>query len=305
MTSTLWSASDLTDEQAQAVLNRAAMWMKGDATADVRKGVLGLVFLEESLRTRIGFQVAAAQLGWRWVEVTDRRDGPTTSMESVADTLRTVAGYTQGLVVRPGVSVDQCGLDRLPVPVVNAGDRGPLAEHPTQALIDLFAMQQLVGPIEELNIAVCGDPTMRAARSLLALLARRRPRHLTVVCAPAHSSEPQLPPRFGGDVDVATLRELHGIDVLYVAGMPHRSLPLEVRERLLVDPSALAGLSSRGVVLSPMPVIDEITADARDDPRVQVFVQSDLGLHVRTAILEFVLDDTEPTALGKRRSRSR
>lgn len=289
MTSSLWRVDDLTDEQVEDVLDRAAMWMAGHAAADVGQGVLGLVFLEESLRTRIGFQVAAARLGWRWVEVTGRRDGPTTSSEPVADTLRTVAGYTHGLVVRPGVMLDRGDLERLAVPVVNAGDRGPSAEHPTQALIDVFAMQQLVGPLEELHIAICGDPSMRAPRSLLALLAHRPPRNLSVVCASSHRSDLRLPPRLDGSVDFATLTELSDVDVLYVAGMPHRSLPLEVRQRLLVDRSALASLSAQGVVLSPMPVIDEVQADARADPRVRFFDQSDLGLHVRTAVLEYVL----------------
>jgi aspartate carbamoyltransferase catalytic subunit len=289
MISSYWRVDDLTDEQVDDVLDRAAMWMTGDADAHVSQRVLGLIFLEESLRTRIGFQVAAARLGWRWVEVTGRRDGPTTSSESVADTLRTVAGYTQALVIRPGVSVDRDDLQHLTIPVVNAGDRGPSAEHPTQALIDVFAIQQLVGPLKELHVAICGDPSMRAARSLLALLARRPPRHLSVVCASSHRSELKLPAQLDGRVTFVTLAELSGIDVLYAAGMPHQSLPLEARERLLVDRSTLASLTARGVVLSPMPVIDEVQADARDDPRVQFFAQSDLGLHVRTAILERVV----------------
>ncbi len=76
------------------------------------------------------------------------------------------------------------------------------------------------------------------------------------------------------------------MDVLYVAGIPHGALDEPGRARLRVDRKALAALRPDAVVLSPMPVIDEIATTARSDPRIRMFQQSDDALFVRMALIE-------------------
>jgi aspartate carbamoyltransferase catalytic subunit len=76
------------------------------------------------------------------------------------------------------------------------------------------------------------------------------------------------------------------VDVLYVAGIPHGALDEPGRARLRVDRKALAALRPGAVVLSPMPVIDEIATTARSDPRIRMFQQSDDALFVRMALIE-------------------
>jgi aspartate carbamoyltransferase catalytic subunit len=56
-----------------------------------------------------------------------------------------------------------------------------------------------------------------------------------------------------------------------------------------VERKALAALPPDAVVLSPMPVIDEIATTARSDPRVRMFQQSDDALFVRMALIEALL----------------
>jgi aspartate carbamoyltransferase catalytic subunit len=79
------------------------------------------------------------------------------------------------------------------------------------------------------------------------------------------------------------------VDVLYVAGIPHGALDEPGRARLRVDRKALAALPPDAVVLSPMPVIDEIATTARSDPRIGMFRQSDDALFVRMALIEALL----------------
>jgi aspartate carbamoyltransferase catalytic subunit len=74
-----------------------------------------------------------------------------------------------------------------------------------------------------------------------------------------------------------------------VAGIPHRALDEPGRARLRVDRKALAALRPDAVVLSPMPVIDEIATTARSDPRIRMFQQSDDALFVRMALIEALL----------------
>ena len=282
--------ADLSMAEVDGILARAGELRRGTATSPPRvQRVIGLIFLEESLRTRVGFNVAAARLGWSPVEVIERRDGPTTSPESLGDTLRTVAGYADALVLRAGEPLDARLTGALPAAVINGGDRGSDAEHPSQALIDLLAIEEFAGPIGNLHVAVCGDPTMRAARSLLRLLARRAPRQLSIIAAPGASATGMLPAIFDMPAELRTLRDIADVDVLYVAGIPHDTLPLHVRSELLVDARALDRLPTSAIVLSPLPVIDEIAVDIRVDPKVRIFEQSDLGLFVRMALLEFVV----------------
>jgi aspartate carbamoyltransferase catalytic subunit len=165
---------------------------------------------------------------------------------------------------------------------VNAGGRGAEAEHPTQALIDLFAIETLAGPIDSLTVALCGDLRMRAARSLLRLFTVRTPRRVIGI-----TSEMLL-----GDAPLSIERrhpwDIADVDVLYVVGIPHEALPLNERESIIIGPRALAVLPSNATILSPMPVIDEISSEVRSDKRIRMFEQNDLSGFVRAAILEYV-----------------
>src|SRR5438094_849594 len=137
------SIDDLRNEDIQATLARAKEFADGSPPLGDRHWVLGLVFLEPSLRTRIGFSTAALRLGWGWVDVDTRRSSPTSMPESWPDTLRTVSGMVDVVVARPGESLvgEAIAEATANVPFLNAGDVGEFAEHPSQALVDLFAIE--------------------------------------------------------------------------------------------------------------------------------------------------------------------
>ena len=280
---------DLTTAEIDAVLGRADALADGAVPARLT-GVVGLGMFETSLRTRAGFSSAAQRLGLGVVEVDARRASELSMPESLSDTVRALSGYVDALVVRaPGPAATLSGAAREDVPWLNAGDRGERAEHPSQALIDVFAMERLVGPVGELRVALCGDLRMRAAQSLLALLARRPPRDTTIVSHPDIGGSGILPPALAPLARHAGRGDLHDIDVLVAVGIPHGAVGEDVRARLRVDTAMLAGMKPDAIVLSPMPIIDEIATPARRDPRMRYFVQSDLGLFIRIALLEMLL----------------
>ncbi len=130
---------------------------------------------------------------------------------------------------------------------------------------------------------------MRAVRSLLQLLARRPPARLSVIASPSHVTADCIPEPLAAISDHRTLSELDDIDVLYVAGMPHASLPLDERDGLIVTPATMSMLPQHSIVLSPLPIIDEIDKAARRDPRARMFWQSDQGVFVRMALLEEIV----------------
>lgn len=290
MTRHLLSIDDLDEHAVGSVLERARRSTEGLRPSD-RPRVVGLLFLETSLRTRVGFSAAAHRLGWGPIDVTERRSSEASTIESLADTIRVVADYVDVLVARqPRPAHDVA--DWLPDSCVllNAGDGGSEAEHPSQALIDLFAMQQLVGDLPDLHVALTGDLRMRSARSLVKLLTKAQVGKVSLVTAPVLRDGLQLPPMAQGwDMhdDVSSLAE---VDALHAVGIPHGAADEGVRSRLRVDREGLGTLTTRGRVFSPMPVIDEVAAAVREDPRVSFLAQSRLGLPVRAAALEHLID---------------
>lgn len=287
------SVSDLSDANIEEILIRAGELRKGEhVRCAAPSRLLGLIFFEPSLRTRVGFSAAAARLGWQTVEVTERRHGEVSWKESWFDTLRTVAGYADVIVTRPGRALEpKDTLVAEPCSLINAGDVGPRAEHPSQALIDIFSLEQLIGPVGEVGLAIVGDPRMRVVRSLLAVLARRPPKHLWMVVDPEHLGEMALPELLEGRTELCTWEELEDVDVVYLAGIPHGSLSQKRRESLFATPERVDRLPPACILLSPGPVIDEMHEEVQGCARDRRFHQSDMGLYVRMAILEHVVLD--------------
>ncbi len=288
MASRLLGIDDLDDLDVEVVLARAGAHADGDTASTLDGAVVALAFFQASLRTRVGFASAAHRLGARPVEAVERRAADDSFPESVDDTVRVLSGYADALVIRSGQSAARTDAAvRDDVAWLNGGDGGPGAEHPSQALLDVFATERLVGPLGDLHVVIAGDLRMRSARSLLRLLQRRPPARLTVVSDPELGLDEESLRRAGA-VAAASLDEVAEIDALHAVGIP-KGPGESVRARLRVDAPRLDRLTARGAVFSPLPVIDEVALSIRDDPRVRYFAQSDLGLYVRMALLERLL----------------
>ncbi len=291
----LHSVDDLTLPEVEAILLRARELEAGASPeATLSGGCLGLLFLSPSLRTRVGFAVAASRLGGTYIDILEARRGVSMSQpESFPDTLRAASGMVDAVVMRTPFRVERDVVESdLGSPCINGGDGD--GEHPTQALIDLYAMERARGPLAELSVCICGDLTTRVARSLLRLFSRALPRDLLLV-APAGRDDPSiaLPEPLASRTRWATLAESSEVDVLYMAGLPegNGAFRLSAAERLdfTLTADRLRDLRPDALVLSPMPVIDEIAPAARCDPRVGIFAQSDRGVDMRVALLERLL----------------
>lgn len=285
----LRSVVDITAEDIDYVLRRAREFDQPNTLAidaASRPRVLGLLFMQPSLRTRLGFAAAAARLGWHTAQVFEQREHAEGISESLADTVRVLSGFVDVVVARLRQPVATLADALTTTPFINGGDSGPAAEHPTQALIDVFAMEQALGPLRGLDVAICGDPRMRAVRSLLRLFAGRPPRSLSLISVP-DLIDSTIDDALGATpVTHRRLDDLSGIDVLYAAGIPHRAIPEPLRDTLRITAQSLRTLPSSSIVLSPLPIIDEIDGEARADTRMKMFEQSDRSVAVRMAILE-------------------
>jgi aspartate carbamoyltransferase catalytic subunit len=114
------------------------------------------LFYESSTRTLASFELAAKRLSADTMSL--RSAGSSADKgESLKDTARTLAAYDPDVIVvrHPSIGAPQLVALATQAHVVNAGDGKH--QHPTQALLDLYAMEEALGRLEGLHVAIVGD----------------------------------------------------------------------------------------------------------------------------------------------------
>jgi aspartate carbamoyltransferase catalytic subunit len=287
------SIDDLTDADVAGILRRARQLLTSPPERNGTPFAAGLLFLSSSLRTRVGFAAATIRLGGTPVDVAETRSGTEmSSAESLEDTVRTLGGMVDLLVTRTGGLLPAIA-SRLACPVINGGEGG--GEHPTQALIDLLAIKEECGDLGALRIGLCGDLGARSVRSLVKLFERWPPKQLTLMAPAERSADArQMSDLLGTRITISEEADFASLDVLYMIGLPPGTgadrLTSSTRAEFALDARSIGTLPAGAVVLCPLPVIDEIAPEVRDDRRVRMFAQSDRGVAVRMACIEFCLD---------------
>jgi aspartate carbamoyltransferase catalytic subunit len=128
------------------------------------------LFYESSTRTSSSFELAAKRLSADTMSI--KAAGSSVDKgESLKDTALTIAAYDPDVIVirHPHIGAPQLVARHTAAHVVNAGDGKH--QHPTQALLDLYTLEQSCGQIEGLHVAIVGDVLhSRVARSLVQAL---------------------------------------------------------------------------------------------------------------------------------------
>ena len=248
------------------------------------------LFLENSTRTRLSFDMAAKRLGADVINMTT--DGSSILKgESLTDTLKTINAMRPDLVIiraRAEGSAEEAA-KLIEAPVINAGDG--TREHPTQALLDALTLRRHFGKLEGLRVAIVGDILhSRVAHSNL---------HLFKKMGIAHSCiGPQelLPLGVDGTQDLnAGLKDADAVMVLRIQ-KERLTEKLSFTEEdyfktygLTADRLTLA--KEKAVVLHPGPMNRGVEIDAAlaDDPaRSLITLQVEMGVAVRMACLDLM-----------------
>ena len=123
------------------------------------------LFYENSTRTRMSFELAGKYLSADMANIS-ATGSSVAKGESLIDTGKTLDMMgTDVIVIRHGCSgAPHLLAKNVKASVINAGDG--MNEHPTQALLDMFTVQEEKGRIEGLKVAIIGDILhSRVARS--------------------------------------------------------------------------------------------------------------------------------------------
>ncbi len=123
------------------------------------------MFYEASTRTRSSFELAAKNLSADLVNVSASQSSVGKG-ESLVDTMRTLQALGADMIVMRHweAGAPYLAASWLNASVINAGDGWHA--HPSQALLDLYTVQQRLGTIEGLKLVIVGDILhSRVARS--------------------------------------------------------------------------------------------------------------------------------------------
>jgi ornithine carbamoyltransferase len=145
---------DLTTDELEQVLDRAAAIKAGEDDAQLPQQTLGMLFEKPSTRTRISFETGMTQLGGHAIFL-----GPSDLQlgrgEPLSDTSRVLSRYVDAVMARLFDHEDLLELaEYSDVPVVNGLTD---AAHPCQTLADLLTVREAFGGFEGVQAAWVGD----------------------------------------------------------------------------------------------------------------------------------------------------
>ncbi|KAF7132119.1 hypothetical protein RHSIM_Rhsim09G0178000 [Rhododendron simsii] len=275
---------------------------KNSRSSQILKGFLmATLFYEPSTRTRLSFESAMKRLGGEVLTTENAREFSSAAKgETLEDTIRTVEGYSDIIVMRHFESgAARRAAATASVPVINAGD-GP-GQHPTQALLDVYTIEREIGKLDGIKAGLVGDlANGRTVRSLAYLLSKYQDVKIYFV-------SPEVVKMKDDIKDFLTLKgvkwEESGdlmevaskCDVVYQTRIQRErfgertDLYEEARGKYIVDGAVLSVMQKHAVVMHPLPRLDEITVDVDADPRAAYFRQAKNGLYIRMALLKLLL----------------
>lgn len=157
----LLGLSDYSSDDIQYILDQAQNFREildrpVPKVPTLRDKTIVNLFYENSTRTRLSFELAQKRMG---ADVVNFSAGSSSVKkgESLKDTIQNISSMKIDMVVvrheSPGVPhfLTRC----VDAAIINAGDGAH--EHPTQALLDLFSMQQIHPNLTGKHIAIIGD----------------------------------------------------------------------------------------------------------------------------------------------------
>ena len=294
----LVSINDYTKEQQLHVLDIAEDFEKNPRQRVLENYVVATLFFEPSTRTRLSFESAASYLGGKIIGFSDTSSTSVQKGESLRDTIKTVANYSDVIVMRhPKEGSARFASEVSSVPIINAGDGAN--QHPTQCLLDLYSIRKTQGKLDGLNVAFVGDLKYgRTVHSLVQALCQFNCKfHLvspTELKLPSsvkiHIKEKKLE-----YFQYTELEEvIPKVDILYMTRIQKErfSDPLEyekIKNSYILKNDMLQKTKNNLKIMHPLPRVNEIDEDVDDNKRAYYFQQALNGVYVRQALLTSIL----------------
>ena len=297
----LLGISDLSPADIELLLDRAdravAISRQSEKKTSTLRGRTQInLFYEASTRTQSSFELAGKRLGADVMNMSVASSSVKKG-ETLIDTAMTLNAMRPDILIIRHHSAGAAALlaQKVGCSVVNAGDGAH--EHPTQALLDALTIRRAKGPLSKLIVAICGDILhSRVARSNIMLLnalgAQVR------VVAPS-TLLPSGIEKMGVIVTRSMAEGLKDADVVMMLRLQRERMEgafvPSVREYFRyfgLDAEKLKAAKDDALVMHPGPMNRgvEIASEIADGPQSVIQEQVEMGVAVRMAVMEALLD---------------
>jgi len=249
------------------------------------------LFFENSTRTKLSFELAEKRLS---ADILNFSAGQSSVKkgETLIDTVNNILAMKVDMIVMrhptPGAAhflseqVDSC--------IVNAGDG--THEHPTQALLDCFSLQERLGDLKGKRIAIVGD-ILHSRVALSNIYALKMLGAEVQLCAPK-SLLPKPVEALGVSVSTNLLSTLKWCDAVNMLRVQNERMDLnyfpstrEYSQHFGLNLKRLEQLHKKIIVLHPGPINRgvEITSEVADSDQAIILDQVENGVAIRMAVI--------------------
>ena len=303
----LLGIKDLKTEDIQLILSTATQFKEVlqrpvKKVPTLRDVTIVNLFYENSTRTRISFELAEKRLSADVVNFTVSSSSAAKG-ETLLDTVNNILSMKVDMVVmRHSASGAPHYLAKhIDAAIINAGDG--INEHPTQALLDAFSMQEKTGKLAGLKVAIIGDIMhSRVALSNIYLLKKMGAE--VMVSGPPTLIPTYLQKAMDVQVEYNIDKALAWCDVANVLRiqLERQNQPLfsSLREYNLaygITKNRLDKLNKEIVIMHPGPINRgvEIDSNVADSPHSIILDQVENGVAVRMACLYLLTGRSNPS----------
>ena len=249
------------------------------------------LFFENSTRTKLSFELAEKRLSADVINFSSSGSSVKKG-ETLLDTVNNILSMKIDMIVmrHPSPGAHVLLSRHVDCNIINAGDG--THEHPTQALLDAYSMQEKVGNLKGKKIAIIGDiKHSRVALSNIFCLTKLGAK--VTVCGPPTLIPPNIE-SLGVNVEYDIDKALAWCDVANVLRIQlerqNISYIPSLREYAMyfgVNMERLSKLNKQIVIMHPGPINRgvEITSDVADSEHSIILDQVENGVAVRMAVL--------------------
>jgi aspartate carbamoyltransferase catalytic subunit len=296
------SIKDLSLDDIQIILKTAANLKQFPQTHLLNGKIIAHCFFEPSTRTRLSFESATLRLGGNAIGFTSDEALSVQKGETLLDTMRIISEYADLLVIRhPQEGAARLAAEVSSRPVINAGDGAN--QHPTQALVDLFTIQECQNKLDGLNIALVGDlkygRTIHSFAEACVLFNVRlylvSPEGLTLpetIC----DALKKRGVRFSFHQSLEEV--IPKVDILYLTRIQQERFSAAeyqlVKNHYILTTDLLKNAKPNLKILHPLPRLNEIDITVDKTSFAHYFQQAANGVYVRQALLALLLNEKQP-----------
>jgi aspartate carbamoyltransferase catalytic subunit len=249
------------------------------------------LFFENSTRTKLSFELAQKRLSADIINFA-ASSSSVKKGETLVDTVNNILAMKVDMVVMrhssPGAAVFLS--KRVNAKIINAGDGAH--EHPTQALLDAFSIQENLGTLKGKKVVIVGD-ILHSRVALSNIFCLQKMGAEVMVCGPL-TLIPKHIESLGVKVELNLKKALEWCDVANMLRIQLERQDIKffpsLREYTMLyglNMEMLDKLSKRILIMHPGPINRgiEITSEVADSEQSIILDQVENGVAVRMAVL--------------------